>query len=114
MFRSPSPWSQRRRGRWFRIGVNLVMIFIGLELIEYAYATQNSFSVYRIENDVSVLKAMYIAFIAGLLPNYASTIAEELADLNLRSLREIAAVALFLSITFLLNVAVIYLSLVYI
>ncbi len=102
-----------KRQRWFKIAVNLVMIFAGMELIEYAYATQYAFSEQRVEHDLSVLKAMYIAFIAGLFPNYASTIADELYGINLRSVREIGAVLLFLLMTFLLNVAVIYVSLEY-
>jgi hypothetical protein len=111
MSERPRKGQGSRGHHWFKIGVNLVMIFIGMELIEYAYATQYAFSEQRLEHDLSVLKAMYIAFIAGLFPNYASTIADELYGINLRSVREIGAVLLFLSITFALNVAVIYVSL---
>ena len=98
------------RRRWFKIGLNLAMIFLGLELIEYAYATQYFFSENRLLQDVPVLEAMYIAFIAGLFPNYATTIADTVMDANINSLRQFTAVAAFLAITFLLNVAVIYVS----
>jgi len=103
--------SETLRRRWFKIGVNLVMIFVGLQLIEYAYATQTYFSEHRIRQDFPVLEAMYIAFIAGLFPNYASTIADAFIGINLRSFSQICAVLLFLIIIFALNAAVIYLSL---
>jgi len=98
------------RRRWFRIGLNLVMIFVGLELIEYAYATQYYFSESRLMKDLPVLEAMYIAFIAGLFPNYATSIADMVMDVNIRSWRQILAVGAFLLITFLLNVLVIWVS----
>ncbi|MFC3226467.1 hypothetical protein ACFOGJ_04455 [Marinibaculum pumilum] len=98
------------RRRWFRIGLNLVMIFVGLELIEYAYATQYYFSESRLMKDLPVLEAMYIAFIAGLFPNYATSIADMVMDVNIRSWRQILAVGTFLLITFLLNVLVIWVS----
>lgn len=98
--------------RWFKVAWNLVMIFVGLELIEYAYATQYYFSAHRLEQDLTVLVAMYIAFIAGLFPNYASTIADAFAGVNIRRPREIGAVLLFVLVTFLLSAAVIYASLV--
>lgn len=106
--------SETLRRRWFKIGLNLAMIFVGLELIEYAYATQVFFSESRLQADVPVLEAMYIAFIAGLFPNYASTIADAFTGIRVWSFREFGAVVLFLLITFALNVAVVYLSLVYV
>lgn len=114
MLKQPTIPDPATRRRWFKIGVNLVLIFAGMELIEYAYATQYAFSEQRVSDDLSVLKAMYIAFIAGLFPNYASTIADAFYGINVRSLRQIGAVLLFLIITFLLNVAVIYVSLHYV
>lgn len=103
--------SEKLKRRWFKIGLNLLMIFVGLELIEYAYATQAYFSKSQIQDDFPVLEAMYLAFIAGLFPNYASTIADAFAGVNVRSLRQIGAVALFVIITLALNAAVIYISL---
>lgn len=102
------------RRRWFKIGLNMAMIFVGLELIEYAYATQYYFSEHRLENDFPVLEAMYIAFIAGLFPNYATTIADAFIGINITSFRQISAVFAFLIVTFLLNAAVIYVSLAWI
>ncbi len=110
---SPRPKRPKRQRR-FKIAVNLVIIFAGMELIEHTYATQTAFSEQRVEHDLSVLKAMYIAFIAGLFLNYASTIADEIDGINLRSAREIGAVLLFFAITFMLNVVVIDVLLKYV
>lgn len=101
------------RRRWFKVAWNLLMIFIGLELIEYAFATQYYFSAHRLEQDLTVLVAMYIAFIAGRFPNYASTIADPFAGVNIRRPREIGAVLVFVLITFALS-AVIYASLAWV
>ncbi|MEQ8347179.1 MAG: hypothetical protein RIB84_25010 [Sneathiellaceae bacterium] len=106
--------SRTIRQRWFKIGLNMAMIFVGLELIEYAFATQYYFSGHRLQQDLPVLEAMYIAFIAGLFPNYATTIADAFIGINLSSFREMSAVFLFLIVTFMLNAAVIYVSLAWI
>jgi hypothetical protein len=96
--------------RWFKIIVNLIMIFVGLQFIELAYATQY-FGKTDLYGNIHVLYAMYLAFIAGLFPNYATIFATELININRKSIREILEVLIFFVITLVLNIAVIYLAL---
>ncbi len=96
---------------WFKVLVNLVMIFIGMQFIELAYATQY-FKNSGMQQNIHVLYAMYLAFIAGLLPNYASIFADEISKLDKRNLKEILEVFIFFLFTCLLNVIVIYFSLI--
>ncbi len=100
----------RYKQRWFKIGINLAMIFVGLQFIELAYATQY-FADTNLESNIHVLYAMYLAFIAGLFPNYATLFAIELINMNRKSLQEILEVIGFFLITLLLNILVIYFAL---
>lgn len=100
----------RHKQRWFKIGINLVMIFIGLQFIELAYATQY-FDKTGMKGNIHVLYAMYLAFIAGLFPNYATIFANELMNIDRKSIKELLEIFVFFVITFLLNIAVIYISL---
>lgn len=99
----------RHKKRWFKIGINLFMIFIGLQFIELAYATQY-FGKTGLKGNIHVLDAMYLAFIAGLFPNYATIFANELMNINRKSVEEIFEIIAFFIITFLLNVGVIYVA----
>ena len=96
--------------KWYKVIVNLVMIFIGMQFIELAYATEY-FQSKSLSNNIHVLYAMYLAFVAGLFPNYATIFASELISMNRKNLREILEVLVFFLLTFLLNIAVIFLSL---
>ncbi len=100
----------RHKQRWFKIGVNLVMIFIGLQFIELAYATQY-FENTGLQGNIHVLYAMYLAFIAGLFPNYATIFANELMNIDRGSMKELLEIFIFFIVTFLLNILVIYISL---
>ena len=106
MFRLWRYWIKYRQ-RWFKIFVNLIMIFVGLQFIELAYATQY-FSKNSLQGNMHVLYAMYLAFIAGLFPNYATIFAVEIMNMNRRNLQEIFEVLFFFVITFVLNIGVIY------
>lgn len=101
----------REKEKWCKVFVNLGMIFIGMQFIELAYATEY-FSSSDLGENLHVLYAMYLAFIAGLFPNYATIFAVELINMNRNSLKEIFEVLIFFALTFLLNVCVIYLSLI--
>lgn len=101
----------REKEKWCKVFVNLVMIFIGMQFIELAYATEY-FSSSDLGENLHVLYAMYLAFIAGLFPNYATIFAVELMHMNRKSVREVLEVIFFFILTFLLNVFVIYLSLI--
>ncbi len=96
--------------KWYKVIVNLVMIFIGMQFIELAYTTEY-FQSTSLSNNIHVLYAMYLAFVAGLFPNYATIFASELINVNRKNLREILEVLFFFLLTFLLNIAVISLSL---
>lgn len=96
--------------KWYKVIVNLVMIFIGMQFIELAYATEY-FQSKSLSSNIHVLYAMYLAFVAGLFPNYATIFASELISMNRKNLREILEVLVFFLLTFLLNIAVISLSL---
>mgnify|MGYP006306700999 FL=1 len=100
----------REREKWCKVVVNLFMIFIGMQFIELAYATEY-FSSSNYGDNLHILYAMYLAFIAGLFPNYATIFAVELMNMNRKSLHEVIEVLLFFVLTFLLNAAVIYFSL---
>ncbi|MFP4257886.1 MAG: hypothetical protein ACLFRE_02690 [Desulfovermiculus sp.] len=101
----------REKEKWCKVFVNLVMIFIGMQFIELAYATE-FFSTSDLGENLYVLYAMYLAFIAGLFPNYATIFAVELMNINRTSLKEIFEVLIFFVLTFLLNAGVIYISLI--
>jgi hypothetical protein len=103
--------SSKYKKRWFVIGFNLALIFLGLQFIDLAYATQ-FFPVDDFEKHLHVLYAMYFAFIAGLLPNYATSIAQELLHLDRRNLKEVAEVFVFFLITLLLNAGVIWVGVI--
>ena len=96
---------------WFKVFVNLIMIFIGMQFIELAYATQY-FKNSGLQQNIHVLYAMYLAFIAGLLPNYASIFADEIIQMDKSNLKEILEVFVFFLCTCLLNIIVIYFSLI--
>ena len=96
---------------WFKVFMNLVMIFIGMQFIDLAYATQY-FKSNNMQQNIHVLYAMYLAFIAGLLPNYASIFADELIQLDRKNFKEILEVFVFFLFTCCLNIAVIYFSLI--
>jgi|GEM_PF-1165530 len=100
----------KHRKGWFKVFVNLVMIFIGMQFIDLAYATQY-FNNSGMQQNIHVLYAMYLAFIAGLLPNYASIFADELTQLDKRNFKELLEVFIFFLFTCLLNIIVIYFSL---
>ncbi len=100
----------KHKQRWFKIAINLIMIFIGLEFIELAYATE-TFGQTNGKGNIYVLYAMYLAFIAGLFPNYATMFADEIININKRNISEVLEIIVFFIITFFLNVGVIYLAL---
>jgi uncharacterized membrane protein YhaH (DUF805 family) len=102
--------SSKYKRRWFVIAFNLAMIYLGLQFINFAYDAQY-FSMVGFSQHIHVLYAMYLCFIAGLLPNYATSIARELLDLDRRNLRELAEVFVFFLVTILLHAAVIWLAL---
>lgn len=91
------------------MSVNLVMIFVGMQFIDLAFQTQ--FSNAKPDKAFTILTAMYLAFIAGLFPNYATTLAEELRQVDRRSIKEIFEVILFFLIVLALNAGVIFLAL---
>jgi len=101
----------QEKEKWVKVVVNLVMIFIGMQFIELAYATEY-FSSSNYADNLHVLYAMYLAFIAGLFPNYATIFAVELMNMNRKSLHEVIEVLVFFVLTFLLNAGVIYFSLI--
>ena len=96
---------------WFKVFMNLVMIFIGMQFIDLAYATQY-FKGNNTQQNIHVLYAMYLAFIAGLLPNYASIFADELTELDKRGFKELLEVFIFFLFTCVVNIVVIYFSLI--
>ncbi|MFW5837438.1 MAG: hypothetical protein ACOCVM_05475 [Desulfovibrionaceae bacterium] len=101
--------SSKYKRRWFVIAFNLVMIFLGLQFIDFAYEAE-FFSATGFPQHLHVLYAMYLAFIAGLLPNYASSIAQEFLTMDRSSLPQLFEVLVFFLITIGLHVGVIWLA----
>jgi hypothetical protein len=104
----PNPL-RKYRDQWFSVTMNLVMIFVGMQFIDIAYHMQVDAP--PTGKDFSLLSAMYLAFIAGLFPNYATSFAEALRGTHRKSLAEVGEVVLFFFLILVLNAAVIYAAL---
>jgi len=98
----------RKRQGWFKVWVNLVMIFVGMQFIDFAFQMQ--FGDPKQGDHLKVLTAMYLAFIGGLFPNYASTLADELRTIDRRSLKQVGEVLLFFFVVLALNIGVVWLG----
>lgn len=100
---------RKYQDQWFSVTINLIMIFVGMQFIDFAYRMQVGAP--PTGKDFSLLSAMYLAFIAGLFPNYATSFAEALRGTHRKNLAEIGEVLLFFLLILLLNAAVIYAAL---